>query len=104
MAETADELTPYTDRAWMRLFIEVESTAGKPVVRDSWESFQYIVNRETPASADVTALEISNGGWSWSFLDNVKYRVYGNRIQIQIPRALLGVADNNFVINFKLVG
>lgn len=101
MAETADELTPYTDRAWMRLFIEVESTAGKPVVRDSWESFQYIVNRETPASADVTALEISNGGWSWSFLDNVKYRVYGNRIQIQIPRALLGVADNNFVINFK---
>lgn len=102
MAETKDELTPYTDRAWMSLYIEVASVDGTARELPNWESFNYAVNRVKTLSDSMTMLEESTGGWNWKDVDRVKYSASGNRIQIKIPRRALGVADaREFVINFK---
>lgn len=101
MVETAEELTPYTDPAWMRLLIEVVYSDGVAVSKENWESFQYIVNRNTPQSETVTTLEASAGGWNWETVGEVQYRASGNRLQIQIPRTMLGVETGDFTINFK---
>ena len=102
MAETAEDLTPYTDPAWMRLFIDVAYASGTDLTdKANWESFQYIVNRLTPESDSVTLLEASSGGWNWDSVGQVKYRASGNRIQIQIPRSMLGIESEDFILNFK---
>ena len=103
MAQTAAPLSPYTDPAWMRLLIEVESVNGSaPQTQGDWESFQYIVNRGTPADATHTLLEASTGGWNWEAKGEVTYSVSGNTLQLAVPRALLGLAHiDDFVLNFK---
>jgi hypothetical protein len=42
MVKTVDKLTPHTDPAWMRLFIDTEES------EQSWESCEYVVNRLNP--------------------------------------------------------
>ena len=102
MAETKNELTPYTDPAWMRLLIEVEKADGNEVKADSWESFQYIINRNAPKDGEHTALERSKGGWEWENAGEVSYNASGNRLQIAVPRALLGLDGcKSFTLNFK---
>ena len=86
----------------MRLFIDVAYASGTDLTdKANWESFQYIVNRLTPESDSVTLLEASSGGWNWDSVGQVKYRASGNRIQIQIPRSMLGIESEDFILNFK---
>ncbi len=102
MAETASELTPYTDPAWMRLFIEVGSVNGRAPEAPSWESFHYIVNRESPADGSHTVIERSTGGWNWEKAGDVMYSAAGNVIQAAVPKSALGLSgEDSFVINFK---
>lgn len=101
MVETAEALSPYTDPAWMRLLIEVVSVDGKPAEGSSWEGFQYIVNRNTPENETTSLLERSAGGWNWEAVGAVRYSVSGSRLQIQIPRSMLGLSHDHFTLNFK---
>ncbi|MBQ3868990.1 MAG: hypothetical protein II777_00445 [Clostridia bacterium] len=99
--QTKDDLTPYTDKAWMRLFLEVEEADGKLIEAENWESFQYILNRNAPG-ASQTALEKSKGGWEWQTVGQAGYSVKGNTLQISVPRKLLGIDGcRSFTVNFK---
>jgi hypothetical protein len=95
MVECADTITSYTDPAWMRLLIDIEGVEG-----DNWETFEYIVNRIKP-SEKTAVLEKSKGGWNWEKVGDVEYSVSGNRLQIKIPRTMLGVGNGAFTVNFK---
>ena len=94
MVETKENLTPHTDPAWMRLFIDVEGQNGP-----DWETFEYVVNRVNPGEKAV--LEKSTGGWNWEKVGDVDYAVKDNRLQIKVPKSLLGIVGEKFVINFK---
>lgn len=101
-AETDSELTPYTDPAWMRLLLEVESVNGAQTDAPSWESFQYIVGRETAIDGTHTVIERSTGGWNWEKAGEIGYIASGNRITVAVPRDLLGLdGADRFVVNFK---
>jgi hypothetical protein len=98
MVQTAEALSPYTDPAWMRLFLDVEGVNdGK-----DWESFEYVINRVSPTAGRAT-LERSQGGWNWETVCTVKYTVSGNTLVITVPRAAIGVDTGNevFTLNFK---
>ena len=95
MVKTADAITPHTDKAWMRLFIDVEGVDG-----ESWETFEYMLNRETP-TADKATLEKSKGGWSWEKVADVAYTVDGDTMVVTIPRSALGIGEGDFTVNFK---
>ena len=96
MVETADNITPYTDKAWMRLFIDVVGVEDEK----NWETYEYMLNRQSP-TADKATLERSTGGWNWEKAAEVAYTVEGNRMVVTIPRSALGLGEGDFTVNFK---
>ena len=94
MVECQNDISPKTDRAWMRLLINI---AGQD--ETSWEGFNYIINRENPG--EKASLEKSSGGWNWEKTADIDYKIYGNQLQIAIPRAALGIDGGDFTVRFK---
>lgn len=112
MVETKEDITPYTDKNWMRLFIDVDNLEytnedapyGTGLNKlPNWETYEYVVNRVQPTET-MAVLEKSTGGWNWKKAGEVEYVVSGNRMQIKVPKKLLGldkVEDKDLVVNFK---
>ena len=93
--ETVNKLTSYNSGNWMKLLIDTKKNNN-----DNWEEFEYIVNRTTGTSSKLV-LEKSNGGWNFSKVGDVTYKVTNNVLEITIPRRYLGLTSNSVSINFK---
>ncbi len=94
MVECADNITSYTGSKWMRLFIDTGDSAN------NWEGFEYVLNRVSPTSTQAT-LEKSTGGWNFSTVGKVSYKVNGKYLVVKIPKSYLGITGNTFTVNFK---
>lgn len=96
--ETADDITPYTDKAWMRILLDTDSSGETA----NWEGFEYIINRDS-ADADTLKIEKSTGGWSFETTGTAQYRIDGNVMYVSVPKTALGFgAKNEIHFNFKL--
>ena len=93
MVETKGNLSPRSDDAWMRLLIDVNNSDK------NWETFDYIVNRQSPT--DMATLERSTGGWNWEIVGKIYYNINKNRLQIKIPKTMLGITGDEYTVNFK---
>lgn len=89
MVETAADLTPATDPAWMRLLIQTDPTCKAP----NWEGFNLIVNRVAPGG-EGAVIERSTGDWNWEQVGVARMHVAGKRLQLALPRALVGTSFN----------
>ncbi|MBP1588236.1 MAG: hypothetical protein ILO53_07565 [Clostridia bacterium] len=96
-AETAANITPYTDGEWMRLLID---TGAADETSTDWEDFEYIIGRET-GTGSTLSVEKSKGGWSWEKTGDAEYTVSGNKMMLRVKRELLGLTDNKFQLGFK---
>lgn len=94
---TKDDITPYTDPAWMRIFIDTDPTGVSP----NWEGFEYVINRENATEGEVR-VERSLGGWAFEQTGTAAYTVKGNRMTLKIPAEALGLTDGRIHFNFKL--
>lgn len=95
--ETKDNITPYTDKAWMRILLDTDTTG----ISDNWEGFEYIINREN-ATSDTVKVEKSTGGWSFIKTGTADYYINGNKMTLRIPLSALGLNPENVRFNFKL--
>ncbi|MBQ8208957.1 MAG: hypothetical protein IJZ35_00030 [Clostridia bacterium] len=95
--ETVDNITPYSDNAWMRIFIDTDSTGNSP----SWEGFEYVINREN-ATENGIIIEKSTGGWNFETTGKGIYNINENVMYMQIPRNVLGLDADDVHFNFKL--
>lgn len=96
--ETVDDITAYTDNAWMRLLLDTDMTGNS----ENWEGFEYIINRSNADESTVT-VERSTGGWNFTKTGEAAYTVSGNVMQLSIPRSALGLDSSDEVhFNFKL--
>jgi len=69
--------------------------ASRPL--PDWEGFNFILNRTEPG-----VLEVCTGGWNWKPIGKVRYAVKGNRLEVAIPRKLLGLDPKQpFDLSFK---
>ncbi|MCF0173632.1 MAG: hypothetical protein HUJ91_07915, partial [Bacteroidales bacterium] len=59
-AECAKDITSYTGKMWMQLFLAVKGDR-----ETSWEGFDFAVNRKAPGE-ESAVLEKCVGGWKWS--------------------------------------
>ena len=91
---TARPLSPETDKAWMRLFLDVGES------EQSWETFEYIINRQSPENGKAT-LERFTGGWNFEAAGSLAYAVTEDRLVITVPRAALGLESDTFTLTFK---
>ncbi|MBP3918513.1 MAG: hypothetical protein J6I50_05020 [Clostridia bacterium] len=87
----ANDITTSTDPNWMRLLLNTADTDDA-----AWETYEYMLNRETAG-----VLEKSLGGWKWEQVGDVDYTVSKAVLQVKIPRAMLGLEDDGFVLRFK---
>jgi len=96
-ARTHDPITPWNGGNWMMLLIDAD---GNPST--GWEGYDFIVNR-TVLNDTTTVLEKNTGGWNWTKVAEVSYRVEGNELQLAIPRAALGLptGKTGFTLDFK---
>jgi hypothetical protein len=86
-AETRATITARTGDNWMLLYIDADHNHAT-----GWEGYDFVVNR-TVTSATMTTLQSNtNGSYNWSQVADVSYAVSGNKIEIAIPRASLGMA------------
>ena len=58
------------------------------------EGYDYAVHRKTPVGKEAT-LERSRRGWNWLEVGKVAFRVESNRMELRIPRTLLGLPSNS---------
>jgi len=94
--ETADNLTPCTDNAWMRLFINTDR-----LYATGWEGYDFALNI-TPATADKLTLSKSVGFWKWEDIATVDYKVQGNKLMLAVSKNDLGLAGKtNLDFEFK---
>lgn len=94
---TKDNITPYTDNAWMRIFIDTDSSGVSP----NWEGFEYVINRRG-ATDKTVVIEKSTGGWSFEKAGQAEYEINGNVMKLKIPVSALGLSADNVKFNFKL--
>ena len=92
--ECNDNITPYTDSLWMNLYIDSDQTAK------GWETFDFIVNKSA-ASAETLVLERFTGnGYETEKVADVKYKLDGKTLAVEIPKSALGLEGNDYTINF----
>ncbi len=92
--ECNEEITPYTDALWMNLLIDSDQE------NQGWETFDYVVGK-TPGSADTLVLEKFTDGYTSEKVADVKYKVDGKTMVIEIPKSALGLSGYDFTINFS---
>ena len=97
LIETATDITEYngTDRNWMNVFV----STGKS--DKAFYGFDYLINA-TPDGDGVTSVEKSTGGYNWQTVGGARYVVEGNKMQITVSRALLGLNGKKVSFNFKV--
>ena len=87
--ETARPITKPTAPGWMTLLIDIDRDKNT-----GWEGYDYAVNRKAPVGNEAI-LERGRQGWNWSEVGKVAFRVENNRMQLQIPRTLLGLSSTS---------
>jgi len=96
--ETADNLTPHTDPAWMQLFIDADRSK-----ETGWAGYDFVINRVTPSArtAVVERCASKDRSWVWKTAGEAHYKVSGNVLEIAVPKALLGFAADGIDFEFK---
>ncbi len=95
--ETDQKMTPCSDPAWMRLFIDVDRDKGT-----GWYGYDFVVNRVSPSKTKATLERSVQDKWIWEPVASVDYFQEGTRLVIKIPRKALGLADGTAAdIEFK---
>lgn len=95
--ETKENITPFTDNAWMRIFIDTDKTG----ISQNWEGFEYVINRNG-ATENTVNIEKSTGGWNFTKAGTASYTLNGNRMTYVIPVSALGLNSADVHFNFKL--
>ena len=82
--QTQDRLTPSTDKAWMRLFIDIDRNN-----KTGWNGYDYVINRSSPSAKAI--IERSTNGWEWAKVGELDYHVKDNILEVKILKKLLGI-------------
>lgn len=93
--QTDKTLTEKDGKDWMTLYLNTDRNHAT-----GWEGYDFVINRVSPGSKAY--LEYNDTGkWEWKPLSEVSYSVSGNVLQIQVPRSVLGLTEDEIDIEFK---
>lgn len=95
-AETAELLSPQTDRNWMMLFIDADRDKST-----GWNGYDFIVNRLSPKGSKVMVEKNVGNRWEWTSAAETKFAVNDNRLELEIPKSVLGLSGKAVNIEFK---
>ncbi|MCC6144197.1 MAG: hypothetical protein IT368_10370, partial [Candidatus Hydrogenedentes bacterium] len=93
--ETAGDLTPPTDPNWMLLLIDADRNHDT-----GWYGYDFLVNQQVKGEKTVV-MAWSDGAWVEKA--DAPYAVAGNKLELAIPRELLGLAGDTGTFDFHWV-
>ncbi len=96
LVECAENITPYTDNLWMNLYIDVTGDGAL----DGWNSFDFVVNKTAPTATTAVLEKFTGDGYASEKVADVSYTVDGRYMTICIPKSALGLAGNDYTVNF----
>ncbi len=95
--ECAENITPYTDKLWMNLYLDTDQS------NQGWNTFEYVLNKSA-ASAETLVLEkftAENDYSATTKVADVEYRVDGRYMTVKIAKSDLGLSGDDYIINFS---
>ena len=90
-AATRNAMTQPEGRRWMMLLIDADRNH-----RTGWEGYDFVVNRLPPKNGQAI-VEASASGWNWHAVGQVPMARAGRRLELSVPRTLLGLAAKTAV-------
>jgi len=84
--QTDQQMTPSSDKAWMRLFINIDRSA-----KTGWKGYDYLINYKNPSNGTGTVSKCSGTSWQWEDAGTFTYIVDGNQMALKVPKSVLGV-------------
>lgn len=95
-AETAQSLTPHTDKNWMLLLLDADNNSST-----GWYGYDFIVNQNVKSDRTSTLMRYDNEKGEWVFVADISMRYAENKIELAIPRNLLNLPTEEFTLDFK---
>lgn len=95
-AETAQSLTPHTDKNWMLLLLDADNNSST-----GWYGYDFIVNQNVKSDRTTTLMRYDNEKGEWIFVTDISMRYAENKIELAIPRNLLNLPTEEFTLDFK---
>lgn len=92
--ETADALTPCSDPDWMLLLIDSDGDSST-----GWYGYDILINKEITAPGKGNVLKFVDGKWTKA--GEYGFAVQGNKLELAVPKSLLGVSGKSITFDFK---
>ena len=92
-AETRSALTPHTDKNWMLLLIDSDRDPST-----GWFGYDLLINQRVVDSKKTSVMRWDGGKWAET--PTVPYRYSGKRLELAIPRSVLGLESGGFTFDF----
>lgn len=95
-AETAQSLSPHTDKNWMLLLLDADNNSST-----GWYGYDFIVNQNVKSDRTTTLMRYDNEKGEWIFVADISMRYAENKIELAIPSNLLNLPTEEFTLDFK---
>ena len=99
-AETNEPLTPHTGTNWMLLLIDADRNHDT-----GWYGYDYLVNQKIVDGNTTTLMryDAASPDHPWVEQAQLQYRYSGNKLELAIPRQLIGLRGDCVELRFSLV-
>ncbi len=95
-AETASPLTPCTDSNWMLLVIDADNNSST-----GWYGYDFLINKQIKDEETTTLMRYDESKSEWVEVAELPMAYSENKLEISVPRDLLGLTADAFVFDFK---
>jgi hypothetical protein len=94
--KTAKPLTPSTDKNWMLLYINTDTSKTT-----GWEGYDLLVNSKIVNQAETTVNVFKNGNWNEN--QSIKYACAGNELELALPVSWFSNKKDELLFSFHWV-
>ena len=93
-AETAEALTASSDPDWMLLLIDADGDSST-----GWYGYDILINKDITSDGIGNVLRYVDGKWTKA--GEYRFAVDGNKLELSVPKSLLGVSGKTATFDFK---
>jgi hypothetical protein len=97
-AETSENLTVSSGNNWMLLMVDADKNPAT-----GWYGYDYLINKNIKDGEKTTLMRYDAGhpDHPWVEVADLKFRTAGNKLEVSVPRKLLGLSGDQFTFDFK---
>lgn len=93
-AETNDALTSYSGDNWMLLFIDADENTAT-----GWWGYDFLINKNINEKT-TSLMKFDANSKEWVEVSRLDYHYEGKKLEVAVPRKLLGLQGNGFTFDF----